>query len=618
MGIYDNPYFVDNVYGHTRALLERVGSRRGGLHLDIGCGFGRMAEALRDDLGLVYVGLDMDDEALASLRERGFEAFAIDLRDLPSARKAIEQAIGGRSISSLSILDTLEHVAEPGLVLGVLYAVARPAQAPLVVSVPNAGHRDVGFKLAFGRWDYTPTGLLDHTHLRCFTEAGFDRLMRGVGWYEVAKLDVLLEKSDQSFPALHPALGEATSLHRLLRGLRDLADQAGSTNQFVRAYLPGQPLGAHPAITAETEEAGPFLSVITRTQGRRLDTLREALLCLSSQTDEDFEVIVVGHRLDVERQLKVERVLQDTHERMRAKVRLLRVDRGNRTAPLNEGFAAARGKYVAIVDDDDVLFANWVETFKALARAFPGRVLRSCAVAQTFEPVATSLGSRSVRAVHGFEPRYPKEFDLLDHLSENRTPPVALAFPRSAFADLHIQFDEDLTTTEDWDFLMRTAAVCDVASAPAITCVYRQWQGAESSFTAHSREEWKANHHAILRKFDRLPLILPQGAATRIRALLDAEHERGVTPSQPSAVSLVPRNVSEVRERARVILSSRSWRLTAPLRIPAALVGRRPPPVSAVWSMSPEQVEQLVQSLERTWSWRLTGLIRRAKKALIR
>ena len=51
-----------------------------------------------------------------------------------------------------------------------------------------------------------------------------------------------------------------------------------------------------PIVRAEAEDPAPrpFLSVITRTQGRRPDRLREMLLSLAAQTDEDFELLLVG------------------------------------------------------------------------------------------------------------------------------------------------------------------------------------------------------------------------------------------------------------------------------------------------------------------------------------
>jgi hypothetical protein len=620
MGLYDNQYFSDNVYGHLRALLERVGATRGGVHLDIGCGFGRVAEALRDELGVVYVGLDIDQEALGSLRERGFEAISVDLRNLEVLREAATKALGGRRLSSLSILDTLEHLAEPGEMLSFLRDLAASAQCPLVVSVPNVAHRDVGFKLAFGKWDYTPAGLLDRTHLRFFTEASLQVLTQTAGWFEVAEFDVALETSDQHFPALHPALAEETSLHRLLTHLRQQVNETATINQFVRAYLPGMAIAADQLLVASSLGAVPFLTVVTRTQGRRLGTLRETLLCLSAQTDQDFEVIVAGHRLDLERQLAVERVIEDQHAVMRSKIRLLKVDRGNRTAPLNEGFASARGHYVAILDDDDFVFGHWVETFKSLAQRFPGRVLRTCAVAQAFEPVTPRFApSNAVRATTGFQQRWPRTFDFVEHLLTNRTPGLALAFPRLAFAELNIRFDEALTTTEDWDFMLRTVLVCDVGASPLITCVYRQWVNAESSATEHSTDEWRANYDQILRKIERLPVILPEGSLRRIRTLLEQATAQGpASAATSSTLAPVERDFNALRDRAQIILTSRSWRVMRPLRIASRFAGKPLPPVQALWSMLDSDVETLVNRLENSWSWRLTAPIRFAKRLIFR
>jgi cyclopropane fatty-acyl-phospholipid synthase-like methyltransferase len=105
-GIYDNPYFSNNVYGHVRTLLEQVGVRRGEVHLDFGCGFGRIAEALRTELGLTYLGFDEDARSVASLKERGFEASLIDLRDIEGAREVVATALQGRPVASLSIIDS--------------------------------------------------------------------------------------------------------------------------------------------------------------------------------------------------------------------------------------------------------------------------------------------------------------------------------------------------------------------------------------------------------------------------------------------------------------------------------------------------------------------------------
>ena len=57
------------------------------------------------------------------------------------------------------------------------------------------------------------------------------------------------------------------------------------------------------------------------------------------------------------------------------------------------------------------------------------------------------------------------------------------------FHDLGFRFDETLTTTEDWDYLMRVAAVVGVASTSEISSVYRWWPSNES----HVPRTWRTN-----------------------------------------------------------------------------------------------------------------------------
>ena len=52
------------------------------------------------------------------------------------------------------------------------------------------------------------------------------------------------------------------------------------------------------------DDNAPFLSVVMRTQGKRIEMLREAVLCLWAQTCQDFEVLIMGHNLDGEARIE--------------------------------------------------------------------------------------------------------------------------------------------------------------------------------------------------------------------------------------------------------------------------------------------------------------------------
>src|SRR4029077_6350623 len=107
--IYRHDYNALSIYGNVVALLREHGPQ-GGVHLDIGCGYGAIAEPVRDELGLSYIGFDLADDGLESLRDRGFEAHRIDLSDLDGFATIVRKAIANRPIASLTFIDTLEHI----------------------------------------------------------------------------------------------------------------------------------------------------------------------------------------------------------------------------------------------------------------------------------------------------------------------------------------------------------------------------------------------------------------------------------------------------------------------------------------------------------------------------
>lgn len=618
---YDNAFADDNVYGHVAELLARFEPRAGDYFLDFGCGFGRLAEVLTQRHGVCYVGFDINEPGLASLRERGFQAHRLDLGDADVALAQVRTALPeGAGIAAICTIDTLEHLGEPLVALELFARLAGSSGAPLLVSVPNVAHFDVGAKLAVGRFDYTEAGLLDHTHLQYFTNGRFSALMKSLGWHEVQRHDVELTQSDQHFPRELPTLSQAAPLRVLLEGLRSQADAYGNVNQFVRAYLRGPEVGRGSRLPYEEErepEDRPFLSVVIRTVGRRISTLRESLLSLSAQTCQDFEVVIAGHNLDVERQVAVEGLIEELLADLRGRTRLLKVQGGGRAAPLNAGFLAAKGRYVAAFDDDDLLFGDWVETFHKLAASHPGQLLRATAIAQDWDRVKQGETNAS-RAISGMRAIYPEYFELLAHIVENRTPLHSIAFPRVLFSDLGYRFDATLSTAEDWDLIIRVAQLCGVACARNITAIYRLWKDGDNSMSAHDQFEWKSNYIKTLRKIDDAPLLLPPGSAIKLRRIyLDLERLQGKVDFDPDSEVTTDvqfddsRRLEELRDRYHELVNSRSWQITAPLRAVARVVRRHHRPVEPkVWLLSERDLDYRIRMILASASWRWTRILR--------
>jgi hypothetical protein len=233
-------------------------------------------------------------------------------------------------------------------------------------------------------------------------------------------------------------------------------------------------------------------------------------------------------------------------------------------------------------------------------------------------------GVARVQACGPPAPVFPGHFDFFEHLSANRTAPVMLAFPRARLLSLELRFDESLTTTEDWDFIMRCAGPLGCADTAEVSSIYRYWETGECSRTVHQEAEWQANFAALTAKWDAAPFTLPAGSLAALRQMaaasaelpgLRAEHAafrlallrlaRGGAPL-PFADRLLDPNAdaTALRRDILAILDSRSWRLSAPLRRFRRLDR------DALATLPAARLAEILAGLRTSFSWRITAPIR--------
>jgi 2-polyprenyl-3-methyl-5-hydroxy-6-metoxy-1,4-benzoquinol methylase len=571
--------FADNtVYGAVVDLARRFRDQSGEVVVDIGCGFGAIAEPVRD-VGLTYLGFDLDPGGLADLEARGFEAAPIDLASVKETIATIEQQLDGRRLAALVMIDALEHITNGPEVLTALRRLAQSqGGASLIIAVPNVTHFDVAAKLLLGRWDMTATGLLDDTHVSFFSPDRLRTVTEAAGWVEVGAQDFELPMSDQHFPADAAVLQGGTPLHDLLHDVRSRALGSVIVNEFARAYAPL----SLPDRSEDTVTEAPFLSVLMRTQGTRPATLQDALLSLAAQSSQDFEVLLLPHDIPREDVTHLRYLADAFGQQFSDRVRIIPVDGGGRTRPLTVGIEAARGRYVAILDDDDVVFGHWLSTFEQLAAKHPGRVLRSPTAQQDVQPTLWG-GVRPGYEIAG-RPRcrWPEPFEVLDHLYENHSPPCGYALPRSIFAEQGLRFDETLPVLEDWDVLMHAVLWCGVADSGDITSLWRRWRTGDSSTSVHTEYEWIRSRAAVLAKLDARPLLLPARSVTalnelheQILALTDErDHLRRIYAAQSNHLHHVQHAATIVDNYLVAVKSSTSWKLAKPVRVIGDLVRR--------------------------------------------
>jgi len=299
------------------------------------------------------------------------------------------------------------------------------------------------------------------------------------------------------------------SLIDLIAGRQRVDPELAKRLERVREYV----IGAKPVDR-------PFLTVLLRTQGQRIEPLKDALLCLQSQSSQDFEIIVLLHSALPEDAAAVHKVIERQPASLRSRIRIEEVEGGSRARPLNIGVEAARAHYLAVFDDDDLLFAHWVETFEREAALNDGRLIRAVVANQSVEPETWSEGQDGFRALSWPKPEYPEQFDQLAHLLVNYSPFMSWAFPRELFFLYGVRFDEELLVCEDWDVILRGSLLCGVDDVPELTAIYRRWQGATSSYSLHSSQEWNESEQRVIERIDRSVIMMPPGTMRRARAVL--------------------------------------------------------------------------------------------------
>ena len=261
----------------------------------------------------------------------------------------------------------------------------------------------------------------------------------------------------------------------------------------------------------QTEEVSePFLSVIIRTQGRRMEALEEALRCMAGQNDPDWEVLLMLHRVEAQAEERIRALVRAFPEEIQRKTRILPVRRQGRCAPVNEGILASRGAYFSVFDDDDLLLPDWVGHFREGSRQHPGSVIHQYAVSQEWESVACRDGNE-LRAVSGLNNQFCRPFDLMLQARANSCPLMTLAFPARLKA-LGIFFDETLDVCEDWEYLMRTSSFLGVTDVKETGAIYRMWVNAGNSHTVHDEAFWRATEKTIRERHNARPLLMPEGS----------------------------------------------------------------------------------------------------------
>ncbi len=205
-------------------------------------------------------------------------------------------------------------------------------------------------------------------------------------------------------------------------------------------------------------ENNPIVSIIVPTYNRP-DMLKEALKSVFSQTYRNFEVIVVNDGgVDV----------METIDPLNNEGKIIYLhhkDNMGRSEARNTGLKAARGKYIAYLDDD-IYYPNHLEILVGFLENSDYNVAYtdSC---QTFLTWSTDKYVTTRKQL-----TFSNDFDLQELLINNFIPLLNVTHKKDVLSEVGL-FDEDLNTHEDWDLLIRLSQRYDFHHIREITAEYR-------------------------------------------------------------------------------------------------------------------------------------------------
>jgi glycosyltransferase involved in cell wall biosynthesis len=228
-------------------------------------------------------------------------------------------------------------------------------------------------------------------------------------------------------------------------------------------------------LAAGFDQARPMVSVIIPTYNRP-DRLEEALRSVLGQTLQEFEIIVVN-----DGGLDVLPIIARLHGHAAISCHVHSVNRGL-PAARNTALRHARGRYIAYLDDDDIFLPGHLETLVRFLESSGNKAAYTDA--RFVEEEKTAQGNYQIVRRHV---PFSEDWDNQRILVHNFAPPLCFMHERGLGIRTG-EFDEELTTHEDWDYWIRLSRFSTPVHIEKITCEYRERKDGSSMTSARQAD----------------------------------------------------------------------------------------------------------------------------------
>lgn len=208
----------------------------------------------------------------------------------------------------------------------------------------------------------------------------------------------------------------------------------------------------------------PLVSIIVRTHAERQEFLKQAVTSIVNQTYPRIELIIVEDGSDINKEYV------DSIKSKLYKVVYVSIEKSGRCVAGNKGLELATGDYIGFLDDDDLLYADHVET---LANELVANRKYAAAYSNAFE-VSTEIKSLFplIYKETNYQLAHQEPFSRARMWLSNYIPIQAIIFSRSLYKD-YGGFDIELDCLEDWNLWTRYSLKDDFLYVPKTTSLYR-------------------------------------------------------------------------------------------------------------------------------------------------